>query len=119
MNLSLGYRRWWEAAIGLTDAMYGIAYLLGGAAQTPALLIMGSVLPMRVWGGLLMAVGVLMAARLYVGAGVLGALVWSMFTITSAMTLVMGTSPAAGGVFLVAGFTLLHLLVAYGAMAAR
>lgn len=111
------YRRWWVLTLAVMNALYGSAYVLGGVAATPSLQLMARVVPMRWWGAALVLVGVLFFARQHLYAGVLGAAIWAMFAITSAITLVQGTTPAAGGVFLVAGVTVLHLLVSWGVLA--
>lgn len=111
------YRRWWVLTLATTNILYGSAYLAGGPATAPSLQLMERVVSMRWWGAALVAVGVLFLSRQHLYAGVLGAAIWAMFAITSAITLVQGTSPAAGGVFLVAGVTVLHLLVSWGVLA--
>lgn len=116
-NASEDYRRWWVLTLANTNALYGAAYVVGGPATAPTLQLMERIAPMRLWGAALIVVGLLFIVRQHLYAGFIGAGIWAMFTYTSAITLLTGTSSAAGGVFLVGGVTALHLLISWGVLA--
>jgi hypothetical protein len=109
-------RQLWRLTIGITDGCYGAAYLFGGIATAPSLVLMEKVISMQVWGAILVAAGILFVTHQPLYAGLLGGVVWAMFTICSIITQVVGTATGAGGPYLLAGITVMHLLVTYNAL---
>lgn len=105
--------RLWMLTLGITDGFYGAAYLFGGVATAPSLVLMEQVVSMRLWGAALLAVGVLFLTQQHLYGGLLGGVVWAMFTICSTITQFLGTATGAGGPYLLAGLTVMHLLVTY------
>lgn len=107
--------RLWLLALAGTDLVYGGVDVAGGAATSPALTLMKNIMPMVVWGVLIIAVAGLLIGRQYFTAGIVGGVMWCTYAITSLMSVIRGTSPSASLPALLFGVTALHLLVTYGA----
>jgi hypothetical protein len=110
------YHRQWILSIAALDAVTGVFYVFGGVATTPTLLLMQQIMPMTLWGALLVLVGALLVVRRHEVAGFAGGVVWLMFTTAAVITLVRHTALAAGSSPMTGGLGLLHLLITYGAV---
>jgi hypothetical protein len=105
----------WLLAIAGTDLIYGGIYAVGGAANSPALVLMNDVMPMPLWGVLTIAIAGLLAGHWYVAAGVVGGAVWCVYATTSLISVFQGTAQSSSGPALLLGVAALHLLITYGA----
>ena len=112
---SARYHRSWIFTVAALDALTGLFYVLGGAATSPTLLLMRQIMPMPVWGGALVLVGLLLVVRRHEFGGFGGGVVWLMFTAAAVITLVNRTTVAAGSSPMSLGLAGIHLLITYEA----
>lgn len=108
-------QRLWLLAIAGTDLIYGAIYAAGGAANSPALMLMKDIMPMPVWGVLTIAVAGLLVGHRYSTAGIVGGAVWCAYATTSLISVFQGTAQSQSGPALLFGVAALHLLITYGA----
>lgn len=107
--------RLWLLTIAGTDLVYGGIYAVGGAANSPAQVLLRDVMPMPLWGVLTIAIAGLLAGHRYVAAGVMGGSVWCAYATTSLISVFQGTAQSSSGPALLLGIAALHLLITYGA----
>lgn len=107
---------------GMT-ALTGVIYLVGPAPTSASLLAMAAPVAgiggMRAWGALLLAAGMLIAARQYLIGHGLAAVVLMIWAGCSAVTIVQGTATAASGPTTIGGWAVLHMWMLYAHRASR
>lgn len=105
----------WRYTVAGADVAWGAVFLFGGAAKLPYQQLLKEVMPMQVWGGLLVLVGTLLFTRHLRAGGVGGALVWAASSLATVITVSKGISPSAASPVLLVAFAIFHLLITYGA----
>jgi hypothetical protein len=107
----------WRVMVAVTDILYGGVFVLGGTANASYQQLLKPTMPIGVWGALLVLAGALFVSRYLQWGGVLGALIWTTFSVASMVTLFQHTAETATGPILLAAFAVQHLLITYAAAA--
>jgi hypothetical protein len=105
-------RKHWLGLLILIDVLYGGINVFTPAQSAPQILLR-EVLPIPVWGGMLVVCAVLVAFGWSVHGGVVGAFGWLAQAIASFATIVQGTALAYNGPILLGGMGAFHALITY------
>lgn len=109
------YASVWRLSVAAVDALYGGVFVFGGTANASYQQLLIPIMPMSMWGALLVLAGAFLSSRRLEIGGVLGSLVWLTFSIMSAITIFHHTAESATGPILLTAFAFFHWLITVGA----
>jgi hypothetical protein len=103
----------WTLVVAGTDVAWGAVLLFGGSACLAYQRMMGAVVPMPVWGGVLAAVGVVLLTPWRPVAAMLGTFVWVVSGLSAVLTVMVRTAEFDGMPIPLFTAALLHLLLTW------
>lgn len=106
----------WRVLVAITDILYGCTFVLGGHANAAYQQLLKPTLSMPTWGALLVLAGALFLSRYLQVGGVLGAVIWSAFSIASVVTEFEHTAETASAPILLMAFAVFHVLITWAAV---
>lgn len=105
-------RRHWLSWVVAVDFLYGGVNMFGktqGASQV----LLGSILPLSIWYGLLLLAAILITFGWSVRGGMVGTFAWGAYAAAQVVTIVNGTALSYGGAIPLLGWAGVHIMITY------